>query len=197
MKEMPSSHCSTGELPQKYPPNVDSEQPKPSIEQPPSDLFHHPYTTQLHAGVMDGDGPARPLSNPTHDGGSSTHLHHNSTPPLFGTTSNPPTTSRFVQLWTLAMAIHTSPSPVHEFLTTPLGRGAQLPHGPAMPNNAFLPSDGSEQSPPITSLHIVAPSEPTHSHNSEPTKYPSRKQECSYGPVNKGEEPNPGLSKRI
>lgn len=146
---------------------------------------------------MDGDGPARLLSDPTHDDGSSTHLHHNSRPLLFGTTSKPPTASRSVQLWTPAMAIHTSPSPVHDFSTTPLSGGAQLPHGPSIPNNDFLSSDGSEQSPPITSIHIVALGEPTHSHNSEPTKYSPNKSECNHGPVNKGEEPNHELSKRI
>ncbi|OIT00842.1 hypothetical protein A4A49_00110 [Nicotiana attenuata] len=58
-------------------------------------------------------------------------------------------------------------------------------------------SDGSEQSLPFTNLHNVSPSEPTHSHNSESTNSPSIKSECSYGPANKGEEPNPGLSKEI
>ncbi|OIT33854.1 hypothetical protein A4A49_06023 [Nicotiana attenuata] len=194
---MPSFPSLIGDLPQKSPLNGDSKQPKFSTKQPPSHHFHTPTPTKLDAGVMDGDGPTRPVPKLANDGWASTDVHHNPGLPLLGTVSNPPSPPGFVQFRPLAMAIHPPPSPVHGHTTPPINGGAQLSHGATLPNNALLPINGPEHPSPITGLHNVATSEPTHSPTSEPTNSPTNKSGCSHEHANKGEEPNPSLPQRI
>ncbi|OIT40161.1 hypothetical protein A4A49_58292, partial [Nicotiana attenuata] len=192
---MPSIPSLTGDLPQKSPLNGNSKQPQFSTKQPHH--VHPPTTTKLDVGVMDGDGPTRALPKLANNGWANTDLHHHSGPPLLGTTRNPPPPPEVVQLWPSALAIHPPPSPVHGHTTTSINGGTQLFHGATLPNNALLPINRLEHPSPITGLHNVTTSEPTHSHTNEPTNSPINKSDCSHGYANKGEESNPSIPQRV
>ncbi|OIT29401.1 hypothetical protein A4A49_16203 [Nicotiana attenuata] len=162
----------------------------PNTDHNPVNHLHHPNASRAQAGVMVGDGAPRTHPEPLNDGwvGPNGDNHPKSqVPSSTSHTASPPGSDK---LWTPVMDVHSTPSPVHEAAKTPLHGGTQHTHGPALPDNALLPTHEFGGSTPISIIPTLVPNSPSPPATTIRTT-------LSHRPSEQGHHHGIGLSPRI